>query len=181
VVSTDRPDYQVGKAVEVRAVRQPGADQATAAGEVSVQVVDESGKGNPVPMKASSTEPDVFVGSFYPRVSGRYQAQATLAAAGVTTANQTTEFLVQGSNLELADPAANPERLRTIARLTGGAYYDVADVGRLSGQIERRERVISRRERTEFWNSPSVRSGLFVFFLAAVTGEWVLRRRNHML
>ena len=28
---------------------------------------------------------------------------------------------------------------------------------------------------------PGRQTGLFLFFLAAVTGEWVLRRRNHLM
>jgi len=181
VVSTNRPDYEVGKPVEIRAVRQAGADSPLATAEVSVQVVNEAGQSVAVPVRAGSSEPDVFTGTWHPPAGGRYQLEALLATAGATAANQSTEFLVHGSDLELAETGTDPERLRSIAKLTGGLYYDIGDADQLADKIERRERHVTRVDRAEFWSSPGQQTGLFVFFLAAITGEWVLRRRNHLM
>jgi hypothetical protein len=128
-------------------------------------------------MRSSSGEPDVFSGTFYPAAGGRYQVSARLSGPNGPSANERTEFLVHGSNLELANGGTNPEQLRSIAALTGGVYYDVSDCEKLTEKIERRERRITKVERTEFWNSPI----LFLVFLGTVTGEWILRRRNHLI
>ncbi len=130
----------------------------------------------PVPLRASSAEPDVFAGSYFPASGGRYQITARISGPAAS-ANERTEFLVHGSGLELANAGTNPEQLRAISNLTGGVYYDIADAEQLTDKIERRERRITRVERTEFWNSPF----LFLFFLGTVTGEWILRRRNHLI
>jgi hypothetical protein len=83
---------------------------------------------------------------------------------------------VYGSELELADTGTNEALLQTIAQRSGGVYVDINDIDQLSNSIERKERRYSRVQRKEFWNSPI----LFLFFLAAVTVEWILRRKNHL-
>jgi len=181
VVSTDRPDYQVGKPVAIRAVRQAGTGEnrtpSPGTGDLQVEVIDEQGRRVTVPMRSNSGEPDTFGGTFYPTAGGRYQVLATLAGPSGPSANERTEFLVHGSDLEFADAGTSPEQLRAISALTGGAYYPVEAADELAGKIEHRQRRISRVERTEYWNSPA----LFLFFLAAVTAEWVIRRRNHLV
>ncbi len=178
-VSTDRPDYDLGKTVGIRIVRQPqpGADAAPA--DAVVEVVDESGKNaKPVSLRSSSAEPDVFFGSFAPEAGGRYEVEASLqGAGGERIANQTTDFLVHGPDLELADTATNRPHLQSIAAQTGGEYVDIERAGEIAKHIPRKERQLTRVENTEFWDSPF----LFLFFLAAVTIEWVLRRRQHLV
>ncbi|MBI3468167.1 MAG: hypothetical protein HY000_34615 [Planctomycetes bacterium] len=176
-LSTDRPDYDVGKKVTIRAVRQQRPGQPTGEANVAVEVVDESGKPVGVQMAASSAEPDVFAGALYPTAGGRYQVSATLSMNGQQAANQTAEFLVRGSGLELADTGTKKELLRDLATKTGGLYFDIDQAHQLASKIERRERRITRVVRTEFWDSP----WLFLGFLAAVTAEWVIRRRNHLV
>ena len=116
--------------------------------------------------------------AFYPTSGGRYELTSQLVdKQGKPLANQAAEFLVHGSDLELADTGTNPANLKAIANLTGGVYVDADDAAKLADKMARKERRTARVERSEFWNSP----GLFVFFLAAVTGEWLIRRRNHLV
>lgn len=176
VVSTDRPDYEVGKQVSIRVRRQADAE-SQATGDVSVEVIDETGKHLPIEVRSGSAEPDLFVASFYPSAGGRYELNASLTSDGKTVANQTAEFLVHGSDLELADTGTNRSLLKSISQKSGGVYVDVEDASKLADSIERKERRSARVERTEYWDSPF----LFMFFIAAVTGEWVLRRKNHLV
>ena len=74
---------------------------------------------------------------------------------------------------ELHEPlACHPQLLR--------ADHDrklfVLDLYQL-GSVLRRERRTVRTERRELWSSPV----LFFVFLAAVTTEWIIRRRNHLI
>ena len=179
VVSTDRPDYDVGKPVSIKVERQPSvADSSDSAdGDVTVEVTDEAGGRQAVPMRTGSAEPNVFRGQYFPRTGGRYEVAAQVAADGVPSANQTTEFLVHGSELELSETGTNQQLLKSIANRSGGVYVDINKIDELAGSIERKERVISRVRRSEYWNAPP----LFVLFLLAITGEWLLRRRNHLV
>jgi hypothetical protein len=128
-------------------------------------------------LKGDSGEPNKFTGEFYPSVGGRYELKAALVAAGKPLANQTAEFLVQGADLEMANTGTNPGNLRALAEVTGGVYLDIDNADELPGKIARKERRTARVQRTEYWNSP----WLFLGFLGLVTGEWFLRRRNHLV
>jgi uncharacterized membrane protein len=176
-VSTDRPDYDVGKRVTVRVVRQPKPDMDLSASQMGAEVITPGGQTVGLTLKADPTNPDVATGEFYPSAGGRHEVTATLSTAGKSLANQTAEFLVQGADLELASTGTNPGNLHALAEATGGVYLDVDDAEQLAGKIARKERRTTRQMRSEYWNSP----WLFGAFLLAVSGEWFLRRRNHLV
>jgi len=178
VVSTDRPAYEVGKQVTVTLRRQARPGDDLSAAEVGVEVTAAGGKSMPVPVQAGSADPDVFTGTFSPPAGGQYEVAASLKMQGKPVENQATEFRVYGSDLELADPGTNRENLKAMASATGGVYVDVQDAERLAEKMGRKEpRRITRVQRTEFWNSP----WLFLAFVGAVTAEWLVRRRNHLV
>ena len=177
-VRTERPMYDVNKKVIVRVVRQrrPGTDLTGA--EIQVEVTDP--KGQPVPgltPRSSSADPDVSLVSFYPTTAGRYDVAATLKVGGKVLANQAGELRVRGTDLELADAGTRPDNLRALKEATGGTYADIDDADEVAGKITRIERRRTQMTRTEYWDSP----WLFAGFLAAVSGEWFLRRRNHLV
>ena len=131
----------------------------------------------PHPSRSGSAEPNLFLASFYPSSSGRFIVNAALTSEGKTVANQTAEFLVHGSDLELADTGTNRSLLKSLSQKSGGVYLDIEDSSKLVDSIERKERRHAGTERTEYWNS----SFLFLLFIAAVSGEWILRRKNHLV
>jgi hypothetical protein len=171
-VSTDKPDYAVGQPVAIRVERAPETK-----GEVTVAVTAGDGQPVPVRVQASSAAPDVFTGTVTPAAGGRYSVSASLSAEGKLVANQTAEFLVQGADWELADTRTNRGLLQSLAAATGGIYHDVEDAAKLATKIEGKERRTVQVHRTEYWNSP----WLFFIFLGAITAEWILRRRNHLV
>lgn len=196
VVSTDRPDYGLGTpaviriAVDPDAVRALAASAAAAGGqpaaaadasEVVCEVLDADGQPHNVPVRATPADPNVLQGSFTASRAGRYRVLASVVVQGKTASNQAAEFLVHGSELELADTGTNRELLRSLARLTGGQYHDVADAAALAASLPRRERRTTVVDRREFWTSPGSRTLLFCCFLTAVTAEWILRRRHHII
>jgi uncharacterized membrane protein len=182
-VSTDRADYVPGKHVAVRVTRQRRSDRDAeltkdlAAAEATAEVTGPGRETAAVPLRPDPADPDVLTGEFVPSAGGRYEVAATLAAGAKTLANQSAEFLVQGADLELADTGTNPGLLRALAESTGGSYLDVDQAGDLAAKLARKERRTLKVVRTEFWDSP----WLFAAFLGAVTGEWLLRRKNHLV
>jgi hypothetical protein len=176
-VSTDQPSYDTGKRVLVTVRRQPrpGKDLATA--EPAAEVRDPAGRALPLALKGDSAEPDKWTAEFFPSVGGRYEVAATLTEGGKLVANQAAEFGVQGVDVEMADTGTNPGNLRDLAAATGGVYLDVDQAAELAGKIDRKERRTVTERRTEYWNSVL----LFTAFLGLVTGEWFLRRRNHLI
>jgi hypothetical protein len=114
---------------------------------------------------------------FYPGTAGRYEIAAALTADGKVLANQAGELRVRGADLEMSQTGTRPENLRAIKEATGGVYADIDQAAEIADQVKRIERRTTKVQRTEYWDSPL----LFVAFLAAVTGEWFLRRRNHLV
>jgi uncharacterized membrane protein len=178
-LATDRPDYEVARPVQIRLTRQSTPEHDLSNVNPEVEVAGPSGKPVRVEVQASSAEPDVFLGKFYPDAGGRYQVSATLRdmQQGKAVANQVTEFLVHGSALELENTGTSPDTLKTIARLTGGYYYEIEDADKVVEQIARKERRVARDGKWELWNHPL----LFLCFLGAVATEWFIRRRNHLV
>jgi hypothetical protein len=178
-VRTERPVYEANKKVVVRVVRQrrPGAELAGS--QVQVEISDP--KGQPVPGLAprfGSADPDAASVEFYPTLAGRYAISASLKAGGKVLANQAGELRVRGADLELADAGTRPDNLRALAEATGGVYADIDDAGEIADRVPRIERRRPRSAtKTAYWDSPL----LFGGFLAAVSGEWFLRRRNHLV
>lgn len=176
-VSTDQPSYDNGRRVSVMVRRQPRPGTDLGSAEPIVEVHGPGGRTIALTLKGDSKKPDEYSAEFFPSVGGRYELAGSLSAAGKLLANQRAEFLVQGSDVELSDTATNPRNLRDLAEATGGVYLDVDHAAELADRIERKERHTVSEKRTEYWNSP----WLFTGFLALVTGEWFLRRRNHLV
>ena len=80
----------------------------------------------------------------------------------------------------MEDPSPNPTALERIARATGGLYADLADrqaVADMLTRIPDELQVTTETRSARFWNHPA----LFVLFIALLTGEWIVRRRHHLV
>jgi hypothetical protein len=177
-VRTEKPIWEANRKVTIRVARQrrPGTDLTGA--QTTVDITDP--KGQPVSglePRSDSADPDVATVEFYPTAAGRYEIAAALKVGGKVLANQAGEFRVRGADLELAVAGTRPDNLRALKEATGGIYADIDDAGEVAGKITRIERQRMNVTRTEYWDSP----WLFAGFLAAVSGEWFMRRRNHLV
>jgi len=178
-VTTDRPGYDDGEAVEVRVVRRDSA--ATQAQGLVATITNSAGRERSVPLRPAADGSGDQVATIYPDGTGRHVIVARSTHEGQTVANANIELLVHGADLETTDTRTNPQVLRQIASERGAGFYVDIDQAESLGaklQPDRRERTITRaRDAREYWNSPV----LFCFFLAAVTGEWWMRRRNRLV
>lgn len=186
-IGTDSPSYERGDRVTVHvqrnpAVMVPGGEGQDTAIEVSVRSPD--GRLSELPARTDGSNPDRWDAPFFPSRGGRYEVSARLMVIDPEgrheRAHEISEFLVNGSALELDDSTANPAALSRMARLSGGVYADMADeraVARLMDSIPDAPAVSRERRTTELWNSPA----LFLVFLALATTEWIVRRRNHLV
>jgi hypothetical protein len=177
-VRTEKPIYEAEKKVTLRVLRQPRPGTDLAGAQVTVDVTDPKGKlvAGLAP-KTSSADPDETRVEFYPALAGRYEIAASLKRDGKVLANGTGELRVRGADLELADTGTRPDNLRALKEATGGVYVDIDDADELAGKVQRLERRQTRTLRSEYWDSP----WLFGAFLLAVSGEWFLRRKNHLV
>jgi hypothetical protein len=177
-VRLEKPVYDLKSKVTVRVVRQrrPGADLG--ATQFKVDITDP--KGVPVPglvLRLSTADPDEATVEFSPDLAGRYEIQAALESEGKVLANQASEVRIKGRDLELADSGTRPDHLRTLSGISGGVYADMEDAQEIAERIPRSEKRTVRTQRSEYWDS----GWLFAAFLIAVSGEWFLRRWNHLV
>jgi len=174
-VTTDRPWYELGDTVTLRAAGGAPADADRSGVAISAEITEPDGRTVPVALRAAGVA--ALSGVFRPASGGRYEAVAVMTVEDGPAIAERTEFMVYSAGVELADVRSHPDRLRSIAAATGGEYVDIGEAAGMADRIPRRERTNRYTRRREIWNSPV----LFLFFLAAVTAEWVLRRRNHLV
>ncbi len=177
-VRTEKPIWEANRKVTIRVVRQrrPGTDLTGAL--TTVEITDPKGQAVPgLEPRSDSADPDVATVEFYPTAAGRYEIAAALKTGGKVLANQAGELRVRGADLELADAGTRPDHLRALKEATGGIYVDIEEADEVVGKIPRIERRRMNVSRTEYWDSP----WLFAAFLAMVSGEWFMRRRNHLV
>jgi uncharacterized membrane protein len=104
----------------------------------------------------------------------RVDVEARREGAPVGEAHEWT--LAGGVDREWADPRRNDGVLDRLARSTGGRLIADSDVGALPGLIAEAHAAAASAappEARELWHSPWLLLGL----LAALAGEWILRRR----
>ncbi|MED5400879.1 MAG: glutamine amidotransferase [Planctomycetota bacterium] len=179
VVTTDRPGYGDGDAVSVRIVARDSAAAATHALEATI--TNAAGRRRSVPLRPATDGSGDQVATVYPDGPGRHVIVARSTREGETVANANVQLLVHGADLETNDTRTDSQVLRQIAAERGAGFYvDIGEAQTLGDKLQpdRRQRTITRaRDAREYWNSPV----LFFFFLAAVTGEWWIRRRNRLV
>jgi hypothetical protein len=176
-VGTAKTGYEPGQLVEIKVNRHSRPDIDFTNSEWALDVTGPDGKPISPPLQANPTAPDEFTASLTAPASGKYDVAVRLSKEGKLLANQATEFLVQGTSLEMADPVPKPELLKSIASATGGVAVEIGQEDRLIDQLPSKGWRREWEDRREFWNSPV----LFVLFLAFVSAEWFIRRRNQMV
>jgi uncharacterized membrane protein len=82
-------------------------------------------------------------------------------------------FYVGGSDREFADPRLNEGILRRIARASGGRYVRASEAGRIVGWLQASTPQNAAPEQRDVWHAPWT----FAFVAAALSAEWILRRR----
>ncbi len=84
-------------------------------------------------------------------------------------------FLVERTNLELADPLAHVGLLSQMAEMTGGRLLRPDKLGSLLEELAERDQHVEleRVSRRDLWNHPL----LLLLIVGLLTGDWVLRKR----
>ncbi|MFA4987425.1 MAG: glutamine amidotransferase [Candidatus Brocadiia bacterium] len=113
-----------------------------------------------------------------PDTTGLFKFVGILTGAGGAEIDRTEyPFLVGQPWLENGNLSLDEAALKSIARNTGGQYYNIASAARLPNDIAAKTGKGVERVTLSMWNNP------FIFFLlvALLCSEWWLRRRNQLL
>ncbi|MCC6581368.1 MAG: hypothetical protein IT440_13105, partial [Phycisphaeraceae bacterium] len=172
-VTTDQPSYPRGQVVTMEVRRNPAAK--VTGNVIALDVRWPDGHVTPVGLEPTSM-PDRWTAKFYPSQGGTFEATAAMSSESAVVATRQTQFLVEGSNLELQRSTPNPAALQQMTRATGGLYYDLDDdesLRAMADDLPAQPRVLEEMRRATLWNNPL----LFAVFLLCVSVEWIVRRR----
>ena len=180
---SDRLEYELND--EVMLVVSVHAADGSVLEDANVEVTVATPDARPIKRVASLeqaggevTSP-AFTTSFQAYAVGEYAIQATAQRAGQTIGTDRVSVRVHQPSVEFARTDPDRELLSQMAKASGGRVLQPADLGRLAAvtNLAAREVLVQPNAQADaepIWN----RWWLAAAFVALMSGEWFIRRKN---
>ncbi len=178
-LSVDRTGYRPGSQVTLTARFDSSVERDRGVDVMHGEI--EAGNQAPVPITLAPRpgDPNVFETTFTVDRPGLHSARVWTgesdAQANVRAA--TLQIPVETPNLEYDRPAQDLATLQTIARVTGGAVFDLADARHAADAFKVHKVARTLEDRQEIWDAPLI----FSTMLAALFLEWIVRKRVRLV
>ncbi len=180
-LAVDRSGYRPGSQVTLTARFENVADRDTGVDALHGEV--EVGTQPPVPITLSPKSDDrtVFETTFTVDKPGTHSVRVwtgepdALSHGNVRAA--TLQIPVEAPNAELDQPVQDLATLQSVARITGGAVFDLASAQNAADAFKIRRVARTIEERQEVWDAPII----FCVMLAALFVEWVVRKKVRLI
>lgn len=117
-------------------------------------------------------QPGQYRATFSQLSPGKYDYSGAFEKDGRTLKEVEGQILVESFSLEEYDQEGDTETLKTIARLTGGEYFNYADFDRATEAINTEPATVVQRGEIIVWN----KAWLLLLIIAALSIEWLLRK-----
>ena len=176
-VATDRSEYRAGEKVTVTAHVLDRNFQPSRASEIRSRIEGVPGGVTFLKLQPVTGEPGSFRGAVTLSIPGSYRVTLDLAEPGVDEAAVAHQFLVVRSRLEFVNPRMRREELKRLAEITGGRYFDVHEVDKIPGVLERLKAATIREIPDEIWNAPL----FFALFCTAFLTELFYRKMRKLI
>ena len=131
-------------------------------------------KGSATPLRFAFQE-DAYVCPYRPPLVGDYNITLKVFGPdGKALGEDAAKFVAYLPDVELEDPAADPDCLRRLAAASGGAFYTADQACQLFQELADRDATVAvkRTQPRPLWGSRWVLS----LFLIALALEWTLRK-----
>ncbi len=144
--------------------------------QVIASVTDPVGNTEEVPMNWILSREGVYQCTYTCSDEGDYRVEVRVE--GWAKDKGETDFKVSAPFVEFTNAGQKEELLRQMAAITGGAYYNVEDAGKIPPAVK--ENVKAARTAGiepvdhEIWDMPIN----FLFLLLIAATEWVIRRKS---
>lgn len=170
VVRPDRKQYHLGEKVGLRALTRERSGIKMIAPVLTLEV---EGPGSVAMVTMNyNYEDEIYEGEYWPSESGihRYRVY-TESMIGDEPFSR--GFQVQPGRVELESLVQNRYSLQRLSESTGGTYVGLLNVESLLSELRYDSRIVTRESVYSIWRLKY----LWVFILALMVAEWVIRRR----
>jgi hypothetical protein len=118
-----------------------------------------------------------YEGELSPWAFGEYRFSGTAAAGGDTLGIDRGLFAVEPFNIDLLDPRARFDVLRSIAHESGGSFAPAAQADTMLARLAFNPQTVVTRHEVSLW-----RQGPIIWIIIALLAlEWFIRKRSGML
>ena len=175
-LETDRNAYHVGERVRITAnvldeAYSPVADRSFT---VALDREGPGGKGTTVGLAPVPGMLGLFQGYYALEEPGRYKLSALDAPGGAANSPQ---FNVESVSLEGQEPAMQEDLLRQMAESSGGRYFRISELPKLTEVFPGRKRPTTLKFSRDLFDLPAI----FVVLVALLGVEWLLRRKFDLI
>jgi hypothetical protein len=175
-----RRRFRPGETVSITAGARAESGEVLADAQLTGTV--QQGTADPRPIRLVR-EGDEWVSELEPlEEPGEYVIRVAAQLAGQEIGDATAKFSVQALDLELSDPAGNPQQLAALARMTssaGGRSLPPEQLGAVFEELLEKppEMEIEVETKWRFGDSAAETWPFFALFIALLSGEWYLRKK----
>ncbi|MBU4397713.1 MAG: hypothetical protein KKE86_00115, partial [Planctomycetes bacterium] len=176
VADTDKAHYEPDQPVQISAVVRDRQGQGAGNARVTAEVKGPGGRAERVELSSVPGPGGHYQGTFEPQSPGRYEIGVEALLGDLALAAETVLIEVGRTNLEFEKLDLDEKMLMGVAAASGGRYVHISTADHFIEQLERRQRKKTTYvERRLYWPP-----GLWTLLVAALTTEWILRRRYQL-
>lgn len=173
VANTDKGYYEPEEIVRISAVVRDEKGEAATDAKVTAKVSLPDGRTEEIGLSSVAGPGGHYSGTYEPNGAGSFLVETAARIDEITVTAPKNTFEVGRPNLEFEKLDLDENMLTKIASETGGRYYHITTADHLIDQLDssgRKKRIVI--ERRLYWPP-----GFWLVFVAAVTTEWILRRK----
>jgi len=171
-VAADKAAYILGRKVILHARSLDRFYEPTRASKLAATLASADFKEEKLELKAVAGSHGIFRGEFTPAAPGKYTVTITTGPGGPAEAS--CSFTVRMPALEYDSPGMDAGTLRRIAGASGGRYFLLPEIDRISDELEKLREEYTSEEQHDIWDTPL----LLIFFAALIVTEWAVRKRK---
>jgi len=173
VAITVPDNSEPGDSAGIEVVARDASFVPVADAEVSATIVPPGDAERPLKLHHTGSSPGKFDTAVNLDRAGLYRVHVDARKGSVALGSADRWFYVGGTDREFADPRLNEGFLRRLARASGGRYVRALEASHVVSWMQSANPQNAAPEQRDLWHGPWT----FAFVAAALSAEWILRRR----
>ncbi len=179
IISTDKPEYNVGEEVKISVKAYDKDFNYLQADELALSILDPDNKIIEIKAKKVSAYGD-FASIFIPEKEGKYTLSIKHDSPEEKEGEDKIGFEVKTTTVEFQTMAMDQQMLKNISLKTHGNFYYIWKINELKkafSDIPNESAQVAKITEYELWNSRF----FFFIFLIIISIEWIIRKLVQLL